>query len=291
MNHMDLVRLTPLMELTRGTPEIVVGLIDGPVMLQHPAFSDIRMREYPGGMPVGCSQVASTACMHGTFVAGILGANRDYHAPSICPDCTLFIRPIFSESSSVGGQVPSATPRELAAALIECIEAGVSVVNMSLGLAELSDKSERELEEALNYAVRRGVIVVAAAGNQGTFGSSVITRHPWVIPVVACNLNGRPTNESNLSNTIGKHGLSAPGERITSLGVYGEPLTLSGTSVAAPFVTGAIALLWSKFLEATAAEVKLAVTQANTPRRITPTPPLLDAWAGHQILLNAQANR
>ncbi len=135
------------------------------------------------------------------------------------------------------------------------------------------------------------MIVVAAAGNQGTLGSSVITRHPWVIPVVACGLRGRPMNESNLGSSIGRRGLSAPGDGITSLGSEGQSLTLGGTSVAVPFVTGAIALLWSEFPAATAAQVKLAITQATTPRRASVVPPLLDAAATYQILLTANARR
>ena len=111
--------------------------------------------------------------------------------------------------------------------------------------------------------MKRGVIVVAAAGNQGTLGSSAITRHPWVIPVVACDLRGRPTNESNLGSSIGRRGLGAPGDGITSLGAEGQPVTFGGTSVAVPFVTGAIALLWSEFPAASAAQIKLAVTQAH----------------------------
>ena len=147
--------------------------------------------------------------------------------------------------------MPSATPQELAAAIVECIDAGARVINLSLALAQPSTKGEQALEEALNQAVRRGVIVVAAAGNQGTLGSSAITRHPWVIPVVACDLRGRPMNESNLGSSIGRRGLSAPGDGITSLSAEGQPLTLGGTSVAVPFVTGTIALLWSEFPAAT----------------------------------------
>ena len=124
--------------------------------------------------------------------------------------------------------------------------------------------------------------MVAAAGNQGTLGSSAITRHPWVIPVVACDLRGRPMNDSNLGGSIGRRGLRAPGDGITSLGAEGQPLTLGGTSVAAPFVTGATALLWSEFPSATAAQIKLAVTQASTPRRASVVPPLLDAAAAYQ---------
>lgn len=187
--------------------------------------------------------------------------------------------------------MPSATPQELAAAIQDCLNAGVRVINLSLALAHPSTKGEQALEEVLNQCARLGVLVVAAAGNQGTLGSSAITRHPWVIPVVACDFQGRPLNESNLGSSIGRHGLSAPGDGVTSLGTEGQPLTLGGTSVAVPFVTGAIALLWSEFPSASAAHVKLAITHKAHPRRASVVPPLLDATAAYQALSTARARR
>ena len=126
--------------------------------------------------------------------------------------------------------------------------------------------------------------MVAAAGNQGTVGSSAITRHPWVIPVIACDLQARPTAESNLGSSIGRWGLTAPGQDIVSLGPGDKPQTSAGTSAAAPFVTGAIALLWSEFPRASAAQIKLAVTQAGKPPRRTIAPPVLDAWAAYEAM-------
>jgi subtilisin family serine protease len=172
----------------------------------------------------------------------------------------------------------------LAEAIIDCVDAGAWVINLSLSLTQPSSRGERALDEALDQAVKQGVIVVAAAGNQGTLGSSAITRHPWVIPVVACNLQGRPMNDSNLGGSIGKRGLMAPGDGVTSLSGEGGALTLGGTSVAAPFVTGAIALLWSRFLAASSAQVKVAATQAAMPRRVSVVPPVLDARAAYQVL-------
>jgi subtilisin family serine protease len=285
MNPLDLVKLTSLIELTSGRPEIGVGLIDGPVAVNHSGFSGATIREISKKLSSNCTDATSLACLHGTFVAGILSAVRDSVAPAICPNCTLLIRPIFAEITSGSEQMPSTTPEELAMAIIESIDAGARVLNMSVALAQPSSRGQRELEEALNYAVKRGAIVVAAAGNQGTLGSSAITRHPWVIPVVACDLQGRPISQSNLGNSIAKQGLSAPGENVTSLGTQGKPLTLGGTSVAAPFVTGAIALLWSEFPTATAAEIKLAITQPLARRRTTVVPPLLDAWAAYQVMM------
>lgn len=187
--------------------------------------------------------------------------------------------------------MPSATPHELAAAIQDCLDAGVRVINLSLALAHPSTKGDQALEESLNQCARRGVLVVVAAGNQGTLGSSAITRHPWVIPVVACDLQGRPLNESNFGSSIGRCGLSAPGAGITSLGAAGQALTLGGTSVAVPFVTGAIALLWSEFPTANAAQIKLAITRAYQPRRASVVPPLLDAASAYKILLSASIRR
>jgi subtilisin family serine protease len=276
--------LTPLMERTSGRREIVIGLLDGPVAVTHPDLVGANLRELPGKQGGTSAQASSAACLHGTFVAGVLCAQRGASAPAICPGCTLLIRPIFLETIATSGQMPSATPDALAAAIIETIEAGARVLNLSMALAQPSTRSERALEEALDYAVSRGVIPVAAAGNQGTLGSTAITRHPWVLPVGACDPQGRPIGASNLGSSLGRRGLMAPGEAITSLGAHGPPLTLGGTSAATPFVTGTIALLWSEFPAATAAEVRHAVTQASAPRRPTVVPPLLDAWGAYHLM-------
>jgi subtilisin family serine protease len=280
-NSLDLIKLTVLMELTSGKPEIKVGLIDGPVAMNHPDLMGENIREVPGKSGT-CAQATSNACMHGTFVAGILFARRNSTAPAICPNCTLLVRPIFSEATQGIEPMPSATPEELATAIIETIDAGARVINLSVALAHPSSRGEQNLEEALDYAAKSGVIAVAASGNQGTIGSSAITRHPWIIPVVACDLQGRPVDLSNLGSSIGRQGLCAPGDAIISLGAKGKPLTLGGTSIAAPFVTGTIALLWSVFPSATATEIKLAVTRSSRLRRTTVVPPLLNAWAAYE---------
>jgi subtilisin family serine protease len=170
--------------------------------------------------------------------------------------------------------IPSAEPRELASAIVECVEAGARVINLSLALMQSSSQTRLALSQALDHAIGRGVIIVAAAGNQGMLGSTVITAHPWVIPVAACDLRGNPLSESNLGHSIGRRGLTAPGEQITSLGSEGKPLTLGGTSAATPFVTGTIALVWSLFPSASAAGLRLAIAQARAGPRATVTPPL-----------------
>lgn len=283
MNPLELVKLTQLMELTSGRPEIVIGLIDGPVAVNHPQLGGENIRVLPGEVSGSCTTANSIACVHGTFVAGILSANRSSPAPAICPNCTLLVRPIFLESAQVD-QMPKANPEELAAAIIDIVRAGAHVINLSAALTQSSPRDEHALEEALDLAAMHRVIIVVAAGNQGMIGSTVITRHPWVIPVVGCDQRGYLLSYSNLGHSIGRQGLSAPGDNIVSLGADGNSLTLSGTSAAAPFVTGAIALLYSIFPKSMAGEIKSSVLRAGSIRRVSVIPPLLDAWNTYQNL-------
>jgi subtilisin family serine protease len=282
MTPLDLVKLPQLMKLTSGRSEILVGMVDGPVATSHADFARSSIREVPGETRAQCARTNSAACIHGTFVAGILSAKRGASAPAICPDCTLLVSPVFAEAVDGDAESPSATPEELASAIIECIEAGARVLNLSLAVTRSSSRQERALKLALDHAARRGVLIVAAAGNQGAIGGTIITSHPWVIAVAACDLGGKPLKESNLSTSIGLRGVRAPGEQVTSLGADGQSFTLGGTSVAAPFVTGAIALVWSQFPTATGAQIRSAFHEAHARGRSSVTPPLLDAWGAYQ---------
>jgi subtilisin family serine protease len=285
---LDAVNLTTLTNLTDGRPDLVIGLLDGPVASGHPDLEGAHIRALHGDLPGTCNDAADAACSHGTFVAGILVARRESAAPALCPDCTLLVRPIFGEPGPGSGGLPSATADDLADAIVECVEAGVRVVNLSAALLHSSVRSDRRLEVALDFALQREVIVVAAAGNQGGIDGSVLTRHRWVVPVVATDLSGRPIGPSTLGRSIGLGGLGAPGDSVTSLGVDGRPLTWGGASVAAPFVTGAVALLWSLFPEASAAEVRLALRAGRAGWRPALVPPLLDGLAAYRSLEGAR---
>ena len=271
---LDRVRLAPLMGRTAGRPEVTIGVIDGPVDLEHPDLEQRSIRAL-AGRPPSCSG-EDVACIHGTFVAGILAARRGTAAPAICPACTLALRPIFGASRTRG--VPSATPPELAAAIRECIESGARIVNVSAALTSTRGDEQGVLAQALDLAVRRGALVVVAAGNQATLASSILTRHPWALPVVACAVSGRPVASATLSRSTGTHGLCAPGD-VISLAPGGGRRRLVGSSAAAPFVTGAAALIWSQYPGAHVSEIRLALTGGG--RRSSVVPPLLDAWSAY----------
>jgi subtilisin family serine protease len=287
---LDAVNLTALMEQSAGKPEVVVGLIDGSVAATHPDLATESIRILPQASARAPERASAAAVAHGTFVAGILAAKRGRAAPAICPGCTLVVRPIFLQPPAASAGAPSASPQDLAEAIVDCVEAGVRILNLSLALGTVSPNREPRLVQALDYAAAHGTLVVAAAGNQGTVGGSAITRHPWVIPVGACDLVGRPLTVSNLGSSIARRGLMAPGEAVTSLGIDGQLFTGGGTSAATPFVTGTLALLLSIFPEANVAQVKSATTRADV-RRAAIVPPMLDAWSAYQTMRKRRGSR
>jgi subtilisin family serine protease len=280
---LEAVRLRPLMDLTAGANDVVIGLIDGPVALSHPDLAESHFR--PIGIRPALCAVDTVACAHGTFVAGILGARRTSMAPSVCPECTILVRPIFTPSTA--NRAPWSTADELGRAIFDCVDHGATLLNISAALRPGDTEEERFLREALDYSSRRDVLVVVAAGDQRKVGRAELTTHPGVIPVVAFSRTGRPLVDSNLSRSIGLHGVGAPGEAITSLGVDGATVTLSGSSAAVPFVTGAAALLTSLMPSARAAQVAAALRRSVRSRRGRVWPPQIDTWRAYEILRSA----
>ncbi len=282
MEALDLVNLPPLMSLTQGCPEIAIALIDGPVNIALANFERSTIRDISADGKGKCDRPDTSACEHGTLVAGVLVSSRDSAAPAICPACTLLLRPIFGHSEADAYNAPSASPEVLAKAIIEAVKAGARIVNLSCGISRCSGRGESSLRSALDFAARKGVIIVAAAGNQARVGGSCITMNPWVIPVVSIDHSGRPTHESNLSASIGQRGLAAPGQDVVSLSSSGRPTRFSGTSAACPLVSGAAALLWSEYPNMSAARIKEALAGGNRLRSIVP--PVMDAWGAFQKL-------
>ena len=287
---LELMRLDSLMAVTDGREDVCVAMLDGPIAATHPDLAGSKLRQVGSSTSVNCENPRSVACQHGTFVAGLLAGRRESAAPGICPGCTLLVRPIYSESRE-GDGIPRATPNELAEAIAECVQAGAHLVNVSGGIPASAITADAGLTEVLGQASRRGVVVIAAAGNEGGVGRSAITGHPWVLPVVPYRRDGRPMALSNLGRSIGRYGVGAPGQDIASLNAAGGIVTMSGSSVATPLVTGAAALLWSLVPTATAAEIKGALSYHQGRPRTTITPPLLDARAAHHTLAQHRRRR
>lgn len=283
MDPTTAVALSPLMKLTDGDPDVLTAIVDGPVDVEHPDLAAADLVRV--GPEVRCLVQRSASCGHGTAVAGVLVGHRSGISPGICPGVRLLVRPVFAER---GAEPPTASAWELAAALFDVVDAGARVVNLSLVVAHPTPPQLRALEEALDLAAARDVLVVSAAGNQGTVGGSTLTRHAAVVPVAACGRPGEPISSTNLGASIARRGLLAPGEGVLGLSPGGGTTLISGTSIAAAFVTGAAALLRSLHPKATSAMVATALTGGPARRPRSVVPPMLNAWGAHQYLLMAR---
>ncbi|MFB4295056.1 S8 family serine peptidase [Actinomadura sp. NTSP31] len=273
-HSLRLTGLDALMADGEGDPAVTVAVIDGPADTGHPAL--------PSTAPSSCRSPMGTACLHGTFVLGMLAAARESSAPAICPGCTFLLRSVLCEPVP-GHPCPDTTPTALAEAVEDCVAAGARLINISLGLASPVLQRSPAFDAAIDNARDRGVVVIAAAGNHGRIGPAPLMAHPWLVPVAACDTQGRPRSPSNLGIGIGRRGLLAPGLDIVSTAPHGEHARMSGTSVAAPFVTGAAALLWSLQPALPAARIRAALLRPDIVRRSI-IPPLLDATATRRTL-------
>lgn len=290
----DLIQLSELVAASSGRPALRIGIIDGPVDLDHPAFSDANITTVKPAQVAGCKDSTSGECGHGTSIAGVLCARRDVPAPAIAPACTYLLYPIFPEQCrdpNVCGQAPQVTPRDLARAIIETVDAGARIINLSLGIITSEVSARREVEEACEYACQRKVLLVTASGNQGRMGFLPLLQHAWILPVAACSSDGGLMPESNVGPTIGSRGLRAPGMNIPTTAPGSRYARMSGTSIAAAFATGALALLWSAFPDASASQIKQFVLESAAGRaQRSIVPPLLNVYAAAKLCLPISSN-
>ena len=127
MTPLDLVKLTALMERTSGSPELTdrahrwTRRYD--TIPSLPISTSARSLE-TGALPAPRPTVPP-ACT-APLSRGFLSAKRGSVAPAICPNCTLLVRPIFAETTAANGEMPSATPEELAQAILDCHRRGRS---------------------------------------------------------------------------------------------------------------------------------------------------------------------
>lgn len=254
----------------------VIGLVDGPVDAAHPAFAAVRV-EAVDGDAAACANPQSPACRHGTFVAGQLAG--------LGPRTTLVTHSLFCEAERLDA-CPMVAPQHLAAAVEGLLDRGARIINLSVGLQGGPAGSMSALRHAYARARELGVLVVAAAGNDARDDANPLFRDAWVIPVAAHDDSGAILPTSNRGGMVARHGLVAPGHERTGPAPGGGEARMSGTSVAAPLVTAAAALLWSLHPQATAAQLREALLRPGVDRR-SPVPPRLDLAQSERWLSQA----
>ncbi|WP_172194392.1 S8 family peptidase [Saccharibacillus qingshengii] len=170
---------------------------------------------------------------HGTFVAGIIGAKNKAYS-GIAPDASLYAVKVMDKAGN--GSVES-----LAAGLEWAIGQQMDVINLSLSFPQQSDTVQRLLDQAADA----GITVIVAAGNSGLPDGSGDTlafpaKSSETITVAAVDSG---LNRAGFSGTGSGVDLAAPGVGIVSLSMSGKYKIGEGTSAAAPFVSGMVAVL------------------------------------------------
>jgi hypothetical protein len=216
-----------------------------------------------------CGANPSSACDHGTFIMGLLGARRDAVIPGLCPNCKLLHVPLFIDDNA-----PSADVGELANAIRVAVATGARFINLSLAILGDDSRHDRELAAALDYAEAKDVVVVVAAGNQGRLAMGQLLSHPVTIPVVATDAAGRLLPESNFGPAISQRGIAALGHQVLGYAPGTGTTVMSGTSVATAVATGTLAGLWSAHPSVTGETLRTAV--ALLAPRNGSVPPMID---------------
>ena len=240
----QIVQADKAWDVTRGSPEIVVAVIDTGVDYMHP---DLNGKVILGYDFVNDDPDPMDDNGHGTHVAGIIGAvtNNGVGVAGIGYNTRVMAVKVLS---ATGGGFYSTVARGITYA----VDNGARVINLSLrGTVDSSI-----LQDAVNYAWSKGVLVVAAAGNDGSNAPVYPAVYPHVLAVAATDWNDNYWSLSNYGDFVD---VSAPGVGIYSTdwsGGAGPYASRSGTSMAAPHVAGVAALALAVNSDLTNAELE-----------------------------------
>ncbi|MFK0114024.1 S8 family serine peptidase [Streptomyces sp. NPDC091217] len=221
-----------------GSPEVCVAVLDGPVDLSHPCFegADLTRVDTLVEEPAGSGPMS----LHGTHVASLIFGCPEGEPRGLAPRCRGLILPVFRDADEA--RVPQ---MDLARAIERAMTEGAHIINISGGERARDGQAEDLLERALRRCDDNGVLVVAAAGNDGCDCLQVPAAVPGVLAVGATGAGGSPLQISNWGAAYATHGVVAPGEAVVGATPGGGRAAATGSSFATPLVAGVAALLVS----------------------------------------------
>ena len=236
--QLDRVQAGKAWEISRGSDQVVVAVIDTGIDLGHP---DLKSKLVAGTNTIEAGSPPRDDRGHGTHVAGIAVAatNNREGVAGLASNCRLM--PV-RVTGNQGG-----TTESVAAGLVWAADHRADVANMSLGFYEESDT----LKRAVEYALSKNVVLVSTMGNDHQEKPRFPAAYPGVIAVGSTDARDQRSSFSNYGSWMS---VSAPGKDILStFPTYTVRLVntpgygfMTGTSMAAPLVAGLCGLVRSK---------------------------------------------
>jgi len=228
-------------DIETGDSDIVVAVIDTGVDYNH---EDLSGKCISGYDFVNNDNDPMDDHDHGTHCAGIIGANGNNGVgiSGVCWNCKIMPVKVLSGQGS-------GSSSGVADGIIYAADNGADVISMSLG----GSQDSQVIKNAVNHAYSKGVVLIAAAGNDDSSTKMYPAAYDNVIAVAATNQNDDRAYFSQYGNWID---VAAPGKNINSCVINNGYDSLSGTSMACPHVAGLAGLLLSKKPSLSVDEIK-----------------------------------
>lgn len=224
-----------------------VCIIDTGYNLGHPDLPDTNNGVTGQGNNAAVGNWYNDGNGHGTHVAGTIAAYDNTEGViGVYPGVNLHIVKIFDDN---GNWTYSS---DIIQAINQCQNAGSNVVNMSLGGGGASSAEQ----SAMQGFVDDGMLLVAAAGNDGNSTKSYPASYPSVVSVAAVDSNESHASYSQYNDAVE---IAAPGSSVYSTYPTNSYATLNGTSMATPHVAGGAALVWSFFPQCSNEQIRSAL--------------------------------
>lgn len=210
---------------------IKVAVLDTGIDLNHPdLIENIKKTVDFSGSRYGVEDLNG----HGTHVAGIIGAvDNNIGMIGVAPEVDLYIAKVLGDNGSGGYD-------GIMKGIKWAIDHKVDIISMSLGI---SSRPPERLHQLIKEADSKGIIMLAATGNE----NGEVCYPAAYDEVIAVSAVDQSLKRANFSNYGIQNEITAPGVDIVSTYKNGGYAKLSGTSMATPMISGAVALIMARF--------------------------------------------
>ena len=252
---LDKINAQKVWDINSNDAPPAVAIVDTGVNVEH---ADLKSNVVSGYNVIDGTTDVADDCGHGTHIAGIAAAVTNNGTGIAGVSGNSKIVPVKVLDKDGNGY-----SSDIALGIKWAADQNVKIINLSLG----GSSYDNYLKEAVEYATKKGCIVVAAAGNKGSYRPTYPAAFEDVIAVTAVDNDDQLCNFSNFGRYVD---IAAPGLDIYSTSKDGGYEYRSGTSMACAFVSGTIALVWGGAPEKTPKEIQEIIKASANKVDISP---------------------